>query len=188
MSSASDMKELLRPLGVYQLEESFLGTELDCLGGALDQAQEWLEEIQREMSLVTARGDGLERMAELFVSRPVTDDPEQLAASLAALTRIGADSFTLAAVRDTIAGCGLNVVVSEADEPNTVVVRFPEVKGIPDRFERLRTIIEDILPAHVRIQYLFWYQTWSGLEELGLTWQAVEEQGMTWSSFETLVE
>lgn len=188
MNNAAYMKELLRPLGVYKLESSFLGAELDCLGRALDELQEELERIQQEMSLTTARGEGLERTAKLFGLRPVTQDPLQLARSLSALSRIGGDSFTLTAINNTIGGCGVNASVAETGEPGTVTVRFPDVAGVPDRFEDLRRIIEDILPAHLRIQYLFWYVTWSELESRELTWQMIQNQAMTWEEFETLMK
>ena len=188
MSNASCLKDLLRPLGVYKLEDSFLGAELDCLGAALDGLQERLEQVQQEMCLTTARGEGVERMAALFARRPVTQDAGQLALSLAALSRIGGDSFTVASINDTIAGCGLHAVVSEGETPGVVAVRFPEVPGIPEGFEHMRAIIEDILPAHLLVQYLFWYQTWQELNARQLTWQDIHEQGTTWEAFETLVE
>lgn len=188
MSNASCLKELLRPLGVYKLEDSFLGAELDSLGKTLDGVQEQIEEMQREMCLTTARSEGVERMAALFARRPVTQDTDQMVAALAALARIGGDSFTLEAINDTIVGCGLNAVVSERSEPGVVAVRFPDVAGIPEGFARMRTIIEDILPAHLLVQYLFWYQTWEELNGRQLTWQNIHDQSMTWEAFETLVE
>ena len=188
MSNASDLKELLRPLGVYKLEESFLGAELDSLGGALDGLQEQLERVQREMCLTTARDEGVECMAALFSRRPAAQDAQQMAASLAALARIGGDSFTLSAINSTIAGCGLNAVVAEGEEPGVVLVRFPEVVGIPAGFEQMQAIIEDILPAHLLVQYLFWYQTWQQLNGRQMTWQELLDQNMTWESFETMVE
>lgn len=188
MSNASCLKELLRPLGVYKLEESFLGAELDSLGNVLDGLQEELEQVQREMCLTTARDEGVERMAALFARRPVTQNTRQMAASLAALARIGGDSFTLKAINSTIAGCGLNAAVSEGDEPGVVMVRFPDVPGVPEGFEQMRVIVEEILPAHLLVQYLFWYQTWGELDDRQLTWQGIHDQNLTWETFETLVE
>lgn len=188
MSSAAYMRELLRPLGVYKLEDSFLGAELDSVGQALDQVQAELERVQQEMCLVTAREAGVENMAGLFAHRPVTNDMQQLADSLAALSRIGGDSFTLTAINNTIGGCGVNAAVVETGEPGTVTVRFPDVAGIPKGFEDLRRIIEDILPAHLLIQYLFWYVTWEELENRRLTWQMIRDQEMTWEEFETLMK
>lgn len=188
MSNAQYLKDLLRPLGVYKLDHSFLGAELDCVGAALDTMQERLEFIQQEMCLITAQDEGLDRLAGLFVHRPVTDDPGQLARSLAALIRIADDSFTLAAINNTIHGCGLNAEVAETSTPGAVTVRFPDVPGVPAGFEEMRQIIEDILPAHLLIQYLFWYVTWAQLEARALTWQAIQDEHMTWEEFETLVE
>ena len=187
MSSATYMKELLRPLGVYNLDESFLSAELDCVGLALDGVEKELERIQREMCLTTAREEGLKKTAKLFALHPVTQDPQQLSDSLSALSRINWDSFTLSAINNTISGCGVRAEAAETDTPGEVTVRFPDLKGVPDQFESLREIIEDILPAHLQIRYLFWYVTWGELEERNLSWQGVHDDGMTWEEFETLV-
>ena len=104
MRHARYLRDLLRPLGVYNLEAPFNGGELDAQGAALDGVMGWLEEVQKEGALSTAERWGLERVAALFTRRPVADDPGRLAAALAALLRIGGDSFTLSAINDTISG------------------------------------------------------------------------------------
>ena len=186
MNNAENIKQLLRPLGVYKLEDSYLGAELECVGAALDRMEEELERVQREMCLMTAREQGVERMARLFARRPVTGEPEQMAQSLAALMRIGGDSFTGAALNNTLAGCGLKARVSEAAEVNTVEVRFPEVPGIPEEFDRIRALVEDILPAHLLVRYLFWYQSWQEMEQRQMTWQDLQE--LRWDDLEKMVE
>jgi len=188
MNNAQHLKDLLRPLGVYRLDGSFLGAELESFGGALDKAEQVLDAIQKEMCLVTADAQGLENIAGLFVRRPVTENPRQLGTALAALLRIGGDSFTLSAINDTLTGCGLKVAVSETDHPGTVEVRFAEVAGVPDGFADMKRIIEDILPAHLDIAYIFWYQTWAQIEARQLTWQALEERQITWKQLETMVD
>lgn len=187
MSGAQDLKQLLRPLGVYRLENSFFGAELDSVGGALDALEQRLEEVQREMLPDTARGEGLVRLAALFQSKPEAEDAQGFAQALAALLRIGDDSFTLDAINSTVVGCGLNAVVEEMGV-NRVAVRFPGVRGIPRNFERVRENVEDILPAHLDIQYRFWYRTWGELNSYGLTWGTVEERGLTWYDLEILAE
>ncbi len=187
MSNSANMKELLRPLGIYKLEESFLGAELDCVGHALDRVQDYLEELQREMCLTTARAEGVNKMAALFALRPVAQYSEQMAASLAALLRIGEHSFTLDAVNDAINGCGINARADETREPGVVEVRFPQVPGVPDGFERMRSIIEAILPAHVLVRYAFWFQRWEQLEQRGMTWQMAQEQRLTWTEMQEMV-
>ena len=55
MSGAEEMKELLRPLRVYDLEGPFLAGELAAMGAALDGVQQELEGTETESIPMTAR-------------------------------------------------------------------------------------------------------------------------------------
>ena len=186
MSYTQYLKELLRPLGVYDLNAPFNAGELEGAGEALDGVEDTLEEDLRETSLATAEGWGLERTAGLFVRRPVADTPRALATALAALLRIGGDSFTLAAVNDTISGCGIAAKVEETGVER-VTVSFPGVAGVPAGFDQMKKIIEDILPPHLEIQYFFWHLTWKELEEKFSCWQDIEDLALSWEELENHV-
>lgn len=187
MSYEVYLRELLRPLGVYRLEGGISGGALAAVGAALDGCDAELADLEREMFLTTAQGEGLEAIASLLVRRPVTRDPERMGAALAALLRVGGDSFTLAAINDNLTGCGLNAVATEGTGAGTVEIRFPEVPGIPDGFGEMRKIIEDILPCHLDVSYVFWYITWSAMEERFPTWGDIEVLGLSWGELEKLV-
>ena len=187
MSHAQYLRDLLRPLGVYDLEAPFNGGELDVQGGALDGVLVRLEEVEREVCLDTAESWGLENIARLFARRPVASEPRKLAAALAALLRIGGDSFTLAAINDTITGCGIPAVVKETGT-GQVAVSFPGVAGEPEGFLELKTIIEDILPAHLGIEYDFWFLIWRELEDNFPSWRSIEDLELSWTQLETFVE
>ena len=105
MSYAEALKELLYPLGVYRLENSINGAELESIGAALDVIEEKLEKVHQEADLTTAEEEGLETFAKLFAKRPVTEDANRLRRALAALMRVSGDSFTLSAINDNLAGC-----------------------------------------------------------------------------------
>ena len=186
MSAAEDMKTLLAPLGVYQLEGVFQGGELYAAGAALDGVEARLEEIQRESCPLTAENWGLEKLAGLFARRPAADNPGDLGEAIAALLRIGGDSFTLEAVNDTLKGCGLPARAEEL-EVGRVWITFPGVPGRPEDFPALKTIIEDILPAHVEATYHFWLITWAELEQKFSTWEGLEAKGLTWQELEESV-
>ena len=164
------LRQLLRPLRVYELEGSVNGAELDAQGETLDLVEGVLEEIQREMLVCTAEDRGLEAIESLLARRPVTDRLEERRAALAALLRIGGDSFTLKAINDNLKGCGINAVAGETDTPGKVTVHFPNVPGIPDGIEEMKAIIESILPAHVLIEYVYWYVTCAVREKLFDAW------------------
>ena len=187
MSHADYLRELLRPLRVYELTGTANGGELEAVGEALDGSGAALDEVQREMLISTAEDWGLEAIESLLVRRPVAPNLNRRRQALAALLRIGGDSFTLAAINDNLAGCGLNAVASETGVPGCVEVRFPDVPGIPDGFEELRQIIEDILPCHLDIEYVFWYVTWARMEALFDTWGDIEAGEYSWEELEKLV-
>ena len=69
-----------------------------------------------------------------------------------------------------------------------VEVRFPDVPGVPDGFARLKKILEDILPCHLQINYVYWYVTWGELEERFPTWGDIEAGDYTWGELEKLVK
>ena len=188
MSHADYLRGLLQPLRVYELVGTANGGELEALGAALDGAGAALEEIQREMLVSTAEDWGLEAIESLLVRRPVAPNLNRRRQALAALLRIGGDSFTLAAINDNLKGCGINAVAEETGTAGQVTVRFPDVPGIPDGFEEMRAIIESILPAHLGIEYVYWYITWALMEERFDTWGDIEAIGPTWEELEKMVE
>ena len=69
-----------------------------------------------------------------------------------------------------------------------VQVRFPGIAGVPQDFERLKNIVEDILPAHLEIEYWFWYMTWSELEAKFGSWGEMEALNLSWDELETYVK
>ena len=46
----------------------------------------------------------------------------------------------------------------------------------------------NILPAHLGIEYVFWYITWEELERKISCWAEIEERQLTWEQLETLVD
>lgn len=184
VSHAQRLRELLSPLGPYRNQGVYSAGELAGEGHALDGVLAALDQIEREAMLDTAEGYGLEEIEGLLVHRPVADTAQGRRAALSALLRIGGDSFTLAAINDNLKGCGLNVKVIETDEPGVVEVSFPDVPGVPEGFQQLKKIIEDILPCHLQINYVYWYVTWAMMERRFDTWGGIEELGRTWEQLE----
>lgn len=146
----------------------------------LDSREAELSDTAREMNLTTAQDFGLERIEALLPYRPVCETVGQRRAALAALLRISGDSFTLEAINDTLRGCGINARAEEGEQPGYVKVYFPDVAGIPDGFDQLRTIIEEILPSHVDITYVFWYNTWGMVAERHATFGDAAATGASW--------
>lgn len=172
---------LLRPLGVYDLRTGAINRgELAAYGAQLDRQGDALDHTAREMNLATASDFGLERIEALLPYRPVCVTARQRREALAALLRISGDSFTPETINDTLRGCGLNARAEEGSRPGYVKVYFPDVAGIPEGFDQLRVIIEEILPSHVDITYVFWYNTWGMVGDRHLTFGRAADTGLSW--------
>lgn len=48
--------------------------------------------------------------------------------------------------------------------------------------------IFDILPAHLGIEYDFWFLIWQELEDNFPSWRSIEELELPWTQLETFVE
>lgn len=153
--AAEQLRELLSPLGVYRWTGTFQWGELQGEGTALDGLAAELGHTRREMSLTTAQDDGLEAVASLLPLPPDTRDPAALRTALAALLRIKGGGFTLQAMNDALAGCGIPAVAEETGDPLHLVVRFPGCTEEPENFDRIREIAEGILPCHLLVEYRF---------------------------------
>ena len=189
MTHLEALKDLLEPLCVYDFTpKSFQQAQLQSSGKALDDCQEELSEIGREMNLVTAQGYGLARICSLLTRSPAAESTTRMGQALAALLRIGDGSFTREAIADNLSGCGVDVRVAETAIPGRVQLSFPDVPGIPEEFEKLHAIIQEIIPCHIEIDYQFWYITWQQLEEKLQSWEELETKHMNWKQLESYVK
>lgn len=173
------LQQLLRPLGVYRLEEgSFSGGELAALGAALDLVWETMQDAH-DQSLITTAGDaGLSRWEALLPWRSAAKTLPERRAAVAGCCGIREDGITLAAMNQALAACGLTVQVREGQKKGTVEVWFPGLLGEPAALAQIQAVAEQILPCHLEAVYRFSYCPWQTLEDLGLTWGQLE--GQTW--------
>ncbi len=187
MSTEAQLRAILEPLGVYRWEGSFQWKELQSEGKVLDTIASELQHLQKEMCLLTAEQEGLSYLYPLLAGVPKAETVEKERETLAALLRIGSRSFTLAAMNDSLRGCGISAVVQETDRSDTLLVSFPSVAVTPERFPLLKPIIEGILPCHLNVEYRLSYRVWKKLEEAFSSWAALELAVKTWKALENQI-
>ncbi len=187
MSYGRILRDLLTPLGVYRWDGTYQWAELQCEGMALDGVADELALLRREMHPATAQDIGLDSLQSLLGMAPGTRDTEELRLALAALLRIGGGSFTLAAMNDTLRGCGLPARVEETGDPLHLVVSFPGVGKIPEEFDRMQTILEAILPCHVWVEYRLSAMNWAAFQSRFGDWDSLEGDKITWTDLGDMV-
>lgn len=187
MDYTNELKTMLRPLGLYDLDSGVGAAELEAEGRALDTAAAALERAEREGILMTAEDAGLTAWESLLPFVPtLCTTAEERRTAIAALLRIDYASFTPEAINDTVRGCGIEALVEETAEPMTVRVSFPYIWGEPDDLEALRVRIERILPCHLGVVYVFHYATWAEVEAKYPTWADIAAPGNYWRKVERL--
>ena len=66
----------------------------------------------------------------------------------------------------------------------TVKIYFTDTLGVPPNIDDVKAAIEEIMPAHLAIVYVFNYLTWDMLETKNLTWDELDAKNLTWTDFE----
>lgn len=182
------LAELLRPLGLYDLENGVGAAELEVVGEKMDEVFSELELLERELLPVTAESYGILSYEELFPYRAAYITDEDRRRAVMALMRIRKGCFTLERLGDTLKGCGINAVAKESEKPLTVEVSFPDNWGIPDGIDELKERVESILPCHLAVEYVYLYADWQGIMELAGTWAELEAKCGSWKELEILRE
>ena len=93
MSYTEYLKDVLRPLHIYDLDNGYGADELFVLGTALDDIFDALETTLREMSPLTAEGLGLECYKNILPDENMFESIEDRRAAIAALSSVS--GFTL---------------------------------------------------------------------------------------------
>lgn len=188
MGYSDHLRSLLRPLDIYDLSPGSLSnSELEALGRGMDGVSQRLDYVERESSLSTAVGEGLDRLEALFARTPVHYSTELRRQAIAALLRIGGSCFTLTDINNTISGCGIKALAQEKDRFGYIRIIFPNVAGIPEGFEQIRDIILDIIPCHLDVEFYFRYLTWEECEGYRYSWAIIHQREYTWYGFELAV-
>lgn len=181
------LKELLRPLGIYQLEESINAAELESMGEGMDRVAQRLETGEREALIATAEEEGLESWESLFTLKGVRRCLQQRREALAALNWIDLDCLTLPLLNRCLSACGIAAQVEETERYGVVRVFFPGTMGVPEDFEQIRNVILEIIPCHLETEFFFRYISWQDCHAAQWTWARVEAENHSWQSFQVAV-
>lgn len=171
------LKDVLRPLHIYDLDNGAGADEITVLGSALDDVFDELETLLREMMPLTAESYGLERYECILPYKPAYETLEDRRKAIAALTSVS--GMSIDEINSSLIGIGIEAVVSEYG-PETVSVSFPRADGTPEAFEELKKRIEQILPCHLDIVYEIVYITWRQFNHVNFKWQQIEYEELTW--------
>ena len=176
------LRDVLRPLHIYDLDNGAGAAEIYVLGTALNGVYDELETLLREMIPVTAEDYGLDSFENMLAYKPVYANEQDRKNAIAALNSVC--GFSLSEINRSIMGIGIRAEVSEQDT-ETVSVRFPSVPGTPEHFDELKERIEQIIPCHLNVVYEIPSLTWRMFNLENFTWMEIEYEEFTWFRLQT---
>ncbi len=98
----------------------------------------------------------------------------------------GAGTTTKAKVQETAESFengDVEVILVPAE--NKVQIKFTGIYGTPPNIDDFDKAINQIIPAHLLVEYLYTYLTWQQLDAAQITWADLDDAGFTWEEFET---
>lgn len=149
MGYGDHLKRLLHPLGLYRLEGTINGSELESMGLQLDLVSDEVEKLEQEVSPITAEDYGLEAYRTLLAHKPDAATANALRNGLLPLIQAHNQVFTPTRAAAVLTALGLDASITETGA-YAVTITFHTT---PDDLERAKAAIEDLLPCHLTITY-----------------------------------
>lgn len=175
------LKDVLRPLHIYDLDSGTGADEITVLGTALNSVYSELETTLREMIPLTAQSYGLDRYESMLPYIPACERAEDRGQAIAALSSVS--GFSIDAINQSVRGCGIEATVKEYGT-ETVIVSFKNENLSAEESAKIEERIEQIIPCHLAIIYEKYFATWRQLEHENMTWRRLEFEELTWLSLQ----
>lgn len=148
-------------------------------GQKLDNIEIEVNKIYNNLFLTTSDSDGLKNFEnELEITFSKNQSLKDRKAIISAKWR-GAGTLTLELIQQTVDAYTEEDVIVRFD--TVIILDFTNDIGKPDNLEALKKQLEEVIPAHLGIEYIFRYRTWGELEPYKYmniatdTWQNVKE-------------
>lgn len=177
MGYADFLKQMLKPLGVYDLTGGYASAELDAVGETFDAADTMLENALECAGLHSASDEVLTKLEELFPVLIFGSDEAQRLEAVREFYRVGDGYSSIAKLQRQLIACGFSAELTEGDEKFTADIFFDNVRG--ELNDQEAETVRNVMPAHIMLNLVCSGLTWDRAEELFSTWEDFESCGLT---------
>lgn len=77
-----------------------------------------------------------------------------------------------------------DIFVDDSSAAYTVVIIFNDVMGVPANLDDFYAAINEVMPAHLAVDFVFRYLTWDMYEGYNRAWDEWEAVNVTWDELE----
>lgn len=189
MSSLNSLKQILRPLGFYNLQEnSLISAELAAYAAVLDDIENQLLELEQERFIVTAQKYGLDIRERIFGKEYHEKNIEDRRNLLLHRYSINSNDFNESSFKKIFNTVGLSAYIIEYPLQNKVYINCIEFSNPSVNKTNIKNIIQEFLPAH--LEYIFDLRNlhWDLIDSKNNTFNEIDAKNLTWDDIDNLDE
>lgn len=189
-TSLEQMLLLLRPLGIYTLEEeSLVYCELASYAKGFALVYDRLALLYREAFLPTAESFGLDYLEQLM-GFPANNklDLERRRELLRYTISLAAGDYDLEGMKNGLRSIGLDAEIEEDRENERLYITANAFLGNFISYDRLKRDAQKILPAHLEVIFEFGNFTWDAFDAKDKTFDQLDARDFSWDEFEIIGE
>jgi hypothetical protein len=178
-------QEMLRALPAFYDSILEMRVILEAEGEQFDQLRIDLEEQLNQRFASTATWDLPAWEEELGIVPPAGQSISERRAVIRSKMR-GIGKFSGRLIKNVVEAYDNGVVDVAFDPPTgTFTVTFVSTWGIPPNYADAVRLVEEIIPAHLLVEFAFTYLSFGVLESAGLTVGELESEGLTYGQLES---
>lgn len=189
MSSLNSIKQKLRPLGFYNLNnDSLIHAELSAYAVALDTIEAQLAEIEKEKFICTAEDYGLNTRERIFGTEQSDKDTQTRRDILLYRYAINSENFNEKSIKKAMKNAGIIGYIIEAPQKNTIYINCIELENSKADKNSIKSVVEEFLPAHLECIFDFRKLQWNLIDNKDYTFETIDNKNLTWNDIDNFEE
>lgn len=170
---------------LFARKGQYLNNLLGAINTSDDKVYEAIQDLALQFNVSTATW-GLSIFEDELGILGVADKPlnERRQLILSKLRGAGTVNATMirSIVDSYVPGCEVEIVFDNS----TITIKFIDKKGVPSNIADCENSINEIIPCHLGLEFVYLFNTWKQVEDMGNTWGHYETLGKTWMEVSTL--
>ena len=176
MGYADYLKQMLKPLGVYNLTSGYGNAELEAVGDALDKVCAVLDNALSGSTYTDTDGEYLKMFEALFPIVNFGETEEERRENLLTLLSVNDNMSDKTSLEALLKACGLEAEIIETDNKFTVELHFAKIRG--ELSDEEIQVCRAVMPSHIAMKFICDGLTWDRAEELFPTFDNLDNAGL----------
>jgi hypothetical protein len=175
---------MLTYLPLYYLSSRVIRSICQADGIEFDNAREAIQAVFRQFHVDTTDEWGI-KIWEKELNLPVGDGETLNERRQRVKSQLrGYGTATIKNIKAAAEAYDKGRIDVAVDYSQYTVIRFVDTTGVPTNIEDLKTIVRELVPAHLALSYEQNYFLWQDLDDLNLTWAQIDALNLTWAEWE----